>query len=206
MNLHPCEIYHVYNRGNNRQPIFFEEENYLYFLSKIEKCLIPCCELMAYCLMPNHFHFLIYATEVTTSPYSSSAPTASPLNRFPNYSKFSHGIKQLLSSYTKAINKKYNRTGSLFAQNTKAKSVSGLLSEGDYCYWCFRYIHNNPVRANLVSKPEEWQFSSYSDYYSSKVESICNRELTREELALDLYVEPSDINYELKQEVIDRFY
>lgn len=63
MHFNAGEIYHVYNRGNNRQTIFFNDKNYLYFLGKVKKYLYPNCDILAWCLMPNHFHFLIHANE-----------------------------------------------------------------------------------------------------------------------------------------------
>ena len=58
-------IYHVFNRGNNREKIFYNNENYIFFLKKIRKHIFPFCEILAYCLMPNHFHFLIVTNEKT---------------------------------------------------------------------------------------------------------------------------------------------
>ena len=57
--LEPDAFYHIYNRGINSEKIFATEENYLFFLSKFKTYLNPVCEVFAYCLMPNHFHFLI---------------------------------------------------------------------------------------------------------------------------------------------------
>lgn len=56
-------IYHIYNRGNDKQLIFFNRDNYLYFLKKLRKYIFPHCEILDYCLMPNHFHLLVYADE-----------------------------------------------------------------------------------------------------------------------------------------------
>lgn len=60
MNLYPNQLFHIYNRGNNKQRIFFKRENYLYFLQKVKEYLKPHADIIAWCLMPNHFHFLIY--------------------------------------------------------------------------------------------------------------------------------------------------
>jgi REP element-mobilizing transposase RayT len=57
-------FYHVYNRGNNKQPIFFERRNYIHFLSLFKKYLSGYADVYAYCLMPNHFHFLIKVKEL----------------------------------------------------------------------------------------------------------------------------------------------
>ena len=64
MFFEPERIYHVYNRGNNNQKIFFINDNYYFFLRKIKKHLTKYCELLAYCLMPNHFHFMIYTKAI----------------------------------------------------------------------------------------------------------------------------------------------
>jgi REP element-mobilizing transposase RayT len=58
--LSPGNYYHIYNRGNNGEPLFFEEENYIYFLKLYDKYISPIAETYAWCLMKNHFHFLVY--------------------------------------------------------------------------------------------------------------------------------------------------
>jgi putative transposase len=64
MDFKPNAIYHIYNQGNNRQQIFFSEENYLFFIKKMRTYLLPYGDLLCYCLMPNHFHWLFYVREV----------------------------------------------------------------------------------------------------------------------------------------------
>ncbi len=61
MQLTEGYIYHIYNRGNNKRPIFFSDENYLYFLKGMQKTIALSCDILSWCLMPNHFHFLIHA-------------------------------------------------------------------------------------------------------------------------------------------------
>ena len=56
-------LYHIYNQGNNKQKIFFSRENYLYFLQKINKHIRPHVDVLAWCLMPNHFHLLVYVKD-----------------------------------------------------------------------------------------------------------------------------------------------
>ncbi len=85
ISLQMGNFYHVYNRGNNRQNIFFERENYIYFLRLVRKHLISnAVDIIAYCLMPNHYHFLVYLRDETLSD----------------------AMKSLSLAYTKAINKK----------------------------------------------------------------------------------------------------
>ena len=55
----PDQYYHFYNRGNNRQAVFFERENYLYFLRGIQKYLCDSMDVLAYCFMPTHYHLLV---------------------------------------------------------------------------------------------------------------------------------------------------
>jgi REP element-mobilizing transposase RayT len=165
------EVYHVFNRGNNKQLIFFGPENYLYFLTKLDRYVAPCCDLLAWCLMPNHFHLLIHANINSTIVIKDWSFERQ---------QFSQGIKQLLSSYTKAINKQEKRTGSLFQQKTKAVCTD----RKDHALTAFHYIHQNPLRAGRVKKMEEWPHSSYLEYLGSR-KSICNKALATELLALD---------------------
>lgn len=165
-------LFHIYNRGNNRQTIFFERENYLYFLFKIRKYLLPHCEILSYCLMPNHFHLLIYADERTVQTVKIGNNDINVL---------SYGFQNLLSSYTKAINRKFERTGSLFTQNTKAKALAPM-PDG---YICLKYIHQNPLKAGLVQDMKEWEFSSYQDYAGIRNGSLCNQVLANQLLSFD---------------------
>ena len=98
--------------------------------------------------------------------------------------RFSQGIKQLLSSYAKAINKQEGRTGSLFQQKTKCVHVND--SEHDYSLTSFHYVHQNPLRAGLVDRMEDWEFSSFREYMGEGKVMLCNRDLARELLDLDL--------------------
>ena len=172
------QIFHVYNRGNDRQPIFFSHDNYLFFLRKIRTHLLPVCEILAYCLMPNHFHLLIKAdarSVVLTNPLNTRMPTQA----------FSKGLQTILSSYTRAIQKQEKLTGSLFQQRTKAKQVSSEWNWEDYTLICFRYILFNPVSARLVTNPLDWEFSSCRDLAGLRNGTLCNRALIRQELGLE---------------------
>jgi len=176
MKLIENQIFHIYNRGNNRQPIFFKQENYHFFLKKMRKHLLPTCDFLAYCLMPNHFHFLVMAKP-------SGGTTSSRATTIP---EFSEGLRIMLSSYTRAIQKQENLTGSLFQQNTKHKQVSSEWSWEDYTLICFRYILQNPVRARLVQNPSDWPYSNCQDLLGLRNGTLCNRMLIDQELALYL--------------------
>jgi putative transposase len=176
-------IYHVYNQGNDRQPIFFRERNYPYFLKKMEKYLCPYADILCYCLMPNHFHWLLYVRH-------TELPTSKGKIRTLNDS-----IGILLRSYTRAIHIQEGKSGSLFREGTKAKNgiIDGVITlEGpnahlffmhgnEYALQCFQYIHKNPVKAGLATAPEDYPYSSAFQYGSKHpgTHSICNLKLGR---------------------------
>ncbi|PWS32807.1 transposase [Pedobacter paludis] len=133
--------YHIYNRGNNKNEIFFEDQNYRFFLSQFAKYIYPCAEVYAYVLMPNHFHFFLKVT---------------------NQVDFEKGIKNFFISYSKVINLKYERVGSLFQGRYKSKKID---SESYYTR-IITYIHQNPVQDNLVAYMGQYKYSSYQAYLS----------------------------------------
>jgi len=191
--FHENQIYHVFNQGNNRQVIFREHENYLFFLRKVRKYLIPYCDFLCYCLMPNHFHFLIVPNRLGRLEYMSRSPVSE--TKSSNHTQnLSYSLGLLLSSYAKAYNKRYERSGSLFRQKTKVKdgwidqviTVDGknrdmfFRFENDYALQCFHYIHKNPVKANLVKKATDWEYSSARDYHGLRNGTLCNKDLADE--------------------------
>lgn len=218
------QIYHVFNRSNNAQPVFSERENYLYFLSKISEFIRPHAEILAWCLMPTHFHLMIEVVneqiEVSnlmnndTDPMTSARRISNTIDeKFTHPMNSSHrmspqlttkvhtlndSIAIMLRSYTRAINKQFKKHGSLFQQHTKALCLTepefapayfnthfGMvgniaLPEKEYPNVCFNYIHQNPVNDRLVRNPENWEFSSYRDYYCGRKGKLINRELAME--------------------------
>jgi len=171
MHFFKDEFYHVYNRGNNKQIIFFRPENYLFFIKKVRAQILPCSDIVAYCLMPNHFHFMLQVNENGMQKRNSFGEKA--------MQELAYRIGILLSSYSQAINKQNNTTGSLFQQKTKAK----ILSETDngsrisYFEQCFHYIHQNPATAKLVNAVDDWPYSSYPDYIGLRNGTLCNKEI-----------------------------
>ncbi len=160
-------FYHIYNRGNNRQTIFFERDNYVYFLRLMKEHLITnAVDIVAYCLMPNHYHFLVYLRDETLSD----------------------AMKSLSLSYTKAINKRFNRSGVLF----QGRFQSIHVAQTDYLINLSRYIHFNPVKAGLVQQPGEWEFSSYLEYAGLRGGTLPKTEYVRtriEESAYQLFLD-----------------
>lgn len=162
-------IYHIYNQGNNREQLFYERENYLYFLRKINTLILPHAHILAWCLMPNHYHLLVRVKEEYGN---DEVKRVGGLNR---------AVGTLQSSYAQAINKKLQRTGSLFRQKAKEKSLDVNSREhDDYLINCFLYIHQNPLRAGLVELLEDWEFSSYQDFAGVRNGQLCNTHLARD--------------------------
>lgn len=152
--------YHIYNRGNNKQQIFFNHENYLFFLRKVKNEFAPYCEILSYCLMPNHFHLIVFIKQPTRDKNLNKA------------------IAILLRSYTRAIQIQENFTGSLFQQKTKAKELTNNVNDTlNYLSICAHYIHQNPLKAGLVSNLNDWKYSSYLDYLALRRGTLCNKEL-----------------------------
>lgn len=168
MRFIPGELYHIYNRGNNQQKIFFNKSNYEFFLRKIKNELTKYCDILAYCLMPNHYHLLLRVSDQI--PDSEIHPLV-------------RKIGTLQSSYTRAINIQNKRKGSLFQQKAKAKHLDGP----DQAFICLHYIHQNPVKANLTNGLDSWEFSSYNEYID------VNSALASRTLAYELLGVPIDI-------------
>ena len=183
--------YHIYNQGNNQQKIFFEPRNYLFFMTKMREYILPYGDVLCYCLMPNHFHILLNVNK-TTIPVNNLTANALPLNDDKNRS-LNDSIAILLRSYTRAINKQEHRSGSLFREETKAKNgiIDGFITvngqhqnlffgaQNDHVSICFDYIHRNPVKAGLVTRAEDWQYSSASDYAGLRNGTMCNQQLAK---------------------------
>lgn len=163
MQLTDGSVFHVYSRGNQQKTIFYTEANYFYFIRKMEKELLPHAHLLGYCLMPNHFHWLVQIKASELSAEKENTYAAS----------FSKATAVLLRSYTRAIQRQQQFTGSLFQQNAKSK----ILATRNDILNCLNYIHNNPVKANLTSKANDWKYSSLNEYLATGDSGICNKNL-----------------------------
>lgn len=155
--------YPIYNRGNNGDAIFFDEENYRYFLSFYLKNIYPVADTYCWCLLKNHFHFLIRIREldeIKIEQLHYSTNIRINIEKVNPSKQFSH----LFNAYTQAVNKKYDRTGSVFEKPFKRKIVSSQ----DYFRKLIFYIHNNPVHHRLVDTISDYKRSSNHSILSSK--------------------------------------
>ena len=142
--------YHIYNRGARQVTIFREETNYLFVLSRMKKYLKELqLAIIAYCLMPNHYHLVL--KQNSTQPLNSC-------------------VQLIFNSYTKAINKRYRRCGTLFEGRFKAKEIYEEQTILEVC----RYVHRNPLDDGLVNKIEDWEYSNYHEWVGIGSGKLCD--------------------------------
>jgi REP element-mobilizing transposase RayT len=173
----PSNYYHVFNRGNNKNDIYLDSQDYGVFMRRVTENFFPENEvpkemplldlkniykrkllparafsLICYCLMPNHFHLLI---------------------RQDGDVKISKLIQKLCTGYAKYFQKKYNHTGHLFQGAFKAIHIDNE----SYLMWLSAYIHQNPGVAGLVKNIEDYPYSSYVDYIGKRNGNLCTKDV-----------------------------
>ena len=147
------EYFHIYNRSNDPLLLFREDNDYIWFLNKFkEKIKIYPATVFSYCLMPNHFHFLIRQDSMK------------PIYRIFNDS---------LSSYVRHYNSKYRRKGSLMEGHLQHINVK----QDKYMVYLCQYIHFNPKKAGIIESLEDWKFSNYLEWVGNRKEELFNNEL-----------------------------
>ena len=162
----PNRYYHFYNRGNNRQTVLFERDNYLYFLRGVRKYLCERVDVLAYSLMPTHYHILGKVRK-QTSKFSKNSEVSVTVSK---------AMMRLGVSYTKAINKRFSRVGALFQGQFQGKPITTYAHLLNLCV----YIHANPVKDGLVALPEDWEFTNYLEWMGLRDGKLVNREFIME--------------------------
>lgn len=165
--LQPSAFYHIYNRGTNRENIFVEPRNYSYFLQLYAKHIEPVAETYTYCLLKNHFHLLVkIKDDVPTKdpnkdPKGFQKPSKDPKGFLKPLGSgtgtASAAFSNFFNAYAKAINKAYQRTGSLFQHPFGRIQVDSQA----YLLQLVRYIHRNPQKHGLIGDFRDWPYSSY---------------------------------------------
>lgn len=155
--LLPGYIYHLYNRGNNRENLFREDRNYRYFLELYARHVHPIVDTYAYCLMPNHLHLLVrMKTEAEWWEYLTQTSEVSAIHVTPTYNP-TQKFANLFNAYSKAFNKSHGRTGKLFQEHFKRI----LVDSDDYFTNLTSYIHFNPQKHGFVADFRDWPWSSW---------------------------------------------
>ena len=158
--LQTGKYYHIYNRGTNRENVFIEPRNYAHFLRLYVNYIAPIADTFAYCLLRNHFHFLVRIKDV--------AENAEPRLPF-----VGQAFANWFNAYAKAINSAYHRTGSLF-QHPFGRIV---VDTDSYYRQLVVYIHQNPQRHGLIDDFRQWPYSSYAAFYSDRTSRVRREEV-----------------------------
>lgn len=135
-------IYHIILRGVNRQNIFFDDIDHHKFLSVLDNVIDNTdVYLLGYCLMINHAHLLIQDSQ----------------------NNISQIMKRIGTSYARWFNRRHNRVGHVFQDRFRSENIE----DDAYLKTVIRYIHQNPVKAGMISKAEDYPWSSCRNYYSN---------------------------------------
>lgn len=160
--IEASQYYHYFNRSNNKELIFREKENYIYFLKLINKYILPIANIYSYCLLPNHFHFILRIKDSKELPEKYQT----------NKTKVSQPFSNLFNAYTKAFNKKYGRKGSLFQKHPKHILITNE-----------KYLRNLIVYVNCNSSHHEiedyksYKYSSFKALIGNKPTKICRTDV-----------------------------
>ena len=152
----PGYYYHIYNRGAHKWGIFRTDTDYLFLLKLIrEQSREFDISIIAYCLLPNHYHFLIRQNGDAT------------ISRF---------MQAVFNVYSKFFNTRHEHSGTLFEGPFKAIWVD----KTEYLFHLCRYIHQNPVNAGLVFHPEKWQYSNYLEFVGKRAGILVDKQFVDE--------------------------
>ncbi|MBI4698692.1 MAG: transposase [Nitrospirae bacterium] len=149
--------HHILQRGNNNNVVFLEEKDrwvYLYLIKKYSEKW--GCQILAYCLMPNHVHLLL-----------------KPLHEY-SLSKTMQGATLCYSQYA---NKKYNRSGRLW----ESRYYSCIVDKENFLWSVVRYIEQNPKRAGLVTEEEDYIYSSAAAHVTGTTDRILDEDIFSDE-------------------------
>lgn len=165
--------YHIYNRGNNGEQLFYKPENYTHFLRLYEKYIDPIADTYAWCLMGNHFHLLVRIKEkdeINMDSLPNPVRVQNP-NRVikPPHRYFS----DLFNSYSQAINKQEGRTGSLLESPFRRIPITS----DKYFQNLVVYIHRNPVHHGFTDDYRDYPWSSYGSIISDKTTRLRRKEV-----------------------------
>ena len=150
------QLYHVYNRAAAQDQLFYHHGNYLHCLRLTKKFSLRYgVAVMAYCLMPNHYHFLLRQEHDI------------------HISKF---VNVLFNAYVQAVNREQGRKGTMFESRFRYVHVD----RDEYARYLCRYIHLNPKAATLVNDPAEWPYSNYLEFIGARAGQLMDYDFMRQ--------------------------
>ena len=176
--FYPGLLYHIYNKVVTGEKLFKKDEDYWQFMKRYAKYFSPYFVTYAYCLIPNHFHFLIRVKdedEIKKNILAEDTNAARKYLRGDEEINFflEHQFSRWLSGIAMKYNNRNNRVGPLFKQGTKRVALNAYRTFQQQMH----YIHLNPKHHFLVNDIEDWKHSSYSTYISGQETKLPRREV-----------------------------
>lgn len=159
--LEENKFYHIFNRGNNGDMMFYTEENFRFFLRRLDEYLSAFIEVYAFCLLPNHFHLL---ARVKALHLEDAKLLKDPASK---------AFHRLFTSYSKAINKQEKRHGSLIENPFKRKEVTSTRYFSNLVF----YIHANPQLHGICEDFRQYPWSSYDRILAAKPSKLRKEEV-----------------------------
>ncbi len=151
----PNNYYHIYNRGAHKTNIFRNDRDYVFLLKLVKEQAKKCdITVIAYCLMDNHYHFILRQNEDIE------------IGQF---------MQAIFNIYTKAFNDKYKQSGTLFEGPFKSIHID----RSEYLLHLCRYIHRNPLEASMVVRPEQWHYSNYAEFIGKRKGILVDKDFVK---------------------------
>ena len=180
--FHEEGIYHVYNRTNNKESLFISDENRFFFLTQFTRYLHPFLQTYCWCLLPNHFHFLVkIRSEKSIKSYLGSLESValkSVEKKYLNGEVTAEVLlefewKRFFTTYSMAFNRKYERSGNLFHRPFKRVAIV----DDHHFTQVVIYIHANPVKHGLCTDYTKYKWSSWQALVNDRASLLCRHEL-----------------------------
>nr|NQU91129.1 hypothetical protein [Bacteroidota bacterium] len=153
--IEPGFTYHIYNRGNNFQTVFFNSDDYNMFLEKLKFYLIDYCAIYAFALLPNHYHLLLHVND--------------DIGKL----DFSKQLSRFILSYTNKVNFRKHRNGSLFMSYFRRIKIEDEVYLKKLVY----YINHNPSKHDISEDFKSYEFCSYRIFLIDKPTSLARSEV-----------------------------
>jgi REP element-mobilizing transposase RayT len=159
----PRKFYHVFNHAVGFENLYKDAENKRYFLKKYIEYITPICHTYAYCLMHNHFHFMVKVR--SEEELLNFFAIEKQKEVVPSYHDIvMQEFSNFFNAYAKAFNKQWKRRGALFVDNVRRIE----LNSPTYQKEVIRYIHFNPIKHGFADRVQDWEFSSFNSLISTK--------------------------------------
>lgn len=157
-------FYHVFNHARGKDNLFDIDKEYQIFMELISKYILDIAHIYAYCLLPNHFHFLVQNKEVELPDNFANKHESDFI---------SHQWGNVQNTFSKKKNYRTGNRGGLFCQSINRN----LITSEEYLQMCIVYIHNNPVKHGFCDAPDKWKFSSFNSIISTNPTQVKRAEV-----------------------------